>query len=79
MKLPKWNNEWDQSDPLRGKQGWNGRHYVVVGITALMFVTICGSIVRTAARVYQNNQLEYEKYKMQRGAIETMVNESHRK
>jgi hypothetical protein len=79
MTMPKWNNDWDQSDPLRGKRGWNVRRYIVVGITLMLFVTFCGLLVRNAAWQYQRSMIEYEKYKLQRDAIDIKANESHRK
>jgi hypothetical protein len=35
--LPQWNNEWDPTDPLRGKRGWAFHHYVslVAGLAVL--------------------------------------------
>jgi len=40
--LTKWNSEWDQLDPLCGKQGWSLRHYANFGIlVVLCLVVVC--------------------------------------
>ena len=79
MTMPKWNNDWDQSDPLRGKRGWSPRHYFAVGITVILLVIVCGSVVQTVAKVYQKNEIEHKKNELRRDAIDNMASESLRK
>ncbi len=38
--LPRWNNDWDPPDPLRGKQGWALRHYVRIGVGIVVLAVV---------------------------------------
>jgi hypothetical protein len=40
MPLPQWNKEWEKADPLRGRPGWSGRHYVRTAITAALLLLL---------------------------------------
>ncbi|WP_171473774.1 hypothetical protein [Frigoriglobus tundricola] len=50
MTLPKWNSDWEQPDPLRGKRGWSRRHYAALGVAAALlfatFAVLAPAIVR---------------------------------
>lgn len=40
MPLPQWNKEWEKADPLRGRPGWSGRHYVRTATTAALLLLL---------------------------------------
>lgn len=42
VTLPKWNNEWEKPDPLRGARGWCRHHYATVVVAAGLLVTATG-------------------------------------
>jgi hypothetical protein len=44
MDLPRWNNEWDPPDPLKGRLGWSRRHYV----TGMMFMIVLAGLAGIA-------------------------------
>lgn len=37
MTLPKWNDEWEKPDPLRGRRGWQRHHYATACVAAILF------------------------------------------
>ena len=52
--MPKWNPEWQQSDPLLGRRGWAAHHYaaVAVGFLVVWFALVCvpPAVVRARQR-----------------------------
>ena len=53
MSLPRWNNEWEKPDPLRGGQGWVRHHDVSAGTAAIMVFLALGSFVSAVAKAHR--------------------------
>jgi len=54
MTIPEWNTEWEKPDPLRGKRGWSGGHYVSVGIAVILFVAALSLLVPAVVKARGN-------------------------
>ena len=39
MTLPRWNDEWEKPDLLRGKRGWTFPDYINIGVAIVLVVT----------------------------------------
>jgi hypothetical protein len=44
-----WNDDWEKSDPLRGKRGWTCSDYVNIGVAMVLLVTAFGLFVEGIA------------------------------
>ncbi len=65
MPLPKWNDEWEKSDPLRGRRGCARYHYATVAAAAVLVLAAFGVAVPAIARARQaesNVDREYERF-----------------
>jgi hypothetical protein len=51
MTLPKWNDDWEKPDPLRGKRGWTCPDYVNIGVALGLVVTALSLLAPAVARV----------------------------
>ena len=63
MMLPKWNNEWEKPDPLRGQLGWSRHHYAAVVVAAILLVTVFGLVVPFVGKARQKERELDEVYK----------------
>jgi hypothetical protein len=45
MTIPKWNEEWEKPDPLRGKRGWCRHQYATAGGAAVLLIAAFGLLV----------------------------------
>ena len=64
MSLPKWNNEWDPPDQLRGKLGWSSRHdanaALVVGVLAVVALLVAPGTLPALVR-HTRKEVEMER------------------
>jgi hypothetical protein len=42
MTLPRWNDDWEKPDPLRGKRGWACLQYINMGIAVAHCTRLAG-------------------------------------
>ena len=76
MTTPKWNNDWDQSDPLHGKRGWSRRHYFAVSVSAMLLLTMCRLVFPAISKLRFEKEHMERINEMRRGAFEEMTNDS---
>lgn len=74
MSLPKWNSEWEQPDPLRGRLGWARHHYVnaavaVVLLGLVIVVMILGVLVPALVRAQRREAILEQRNKILQKAV----------
>jgi hypothetical protein len=57
MSLPSWNDDWQKSDPLRGKRGWACPHYADIGAVLLVLTMSFGLVLPVVARTREAESL----------------------
>jgi hypothetical protein len=58
MTLPRWNDDWEKPDPLRGKRGWTGPDYVNISVAVGLVVIAFGLLVPALARIHDTESRE---------------------
>ena len=76
MTLPKWNNEWEQSDPLQGKLGWSWRRYLSVGISMLLLMTFCGVVIPAIVKLRHEKMIKDSFLEVKHKGIDMAIRES---
>jgi len=70
MPLPQWNSEWDKPDPLRGRPGWSGRHYIRAAITAALLLLLgFGLVLPVISHARRAETLETGRNKASKAAL----------
>jgi hypothetical protein len=53
VDLPRWNNEWDPQDLLKGRRAWAMHHYVGAGVFALLLLSVAGLAIPAIVHLRQ--------------------------
>ncbi|OWK45189.1 hypothetical protein [Fimbriiglobus ruber] len=56
MTLPKWNNDWEKPDPLRGQRGWSRHHYATVFVAAVVLAIAFGLVMPVVVKLRRQEQ-----------------------
>lgn len=75
--LPRWDDAWEQPDPLRGRHGWSLHHYVAVAVKAFLLLIVAFLILSPAIRLARQSEAVADRSNLQKqGALEPVLNDA---
>jgi hypothetical protein len=79
LDMPRWNDEWDPPDPLKGRPGWGRHHYATFTVTALLLAIVAIVALHAYHQYRWVKAMEYQAWQRQMEARKEAVGKTTHK